>query len=243
MTARRPLYSDDTIFNQKWISVMARFQALAAALLLAAGTIGVAPACASDNPQMDTDVARIGSEWARIKYQVHGRDEQYRQIAALASQAAAVSARYPGHAEPLLWQGIVTSEEAGMASMFQQLGLARAARDILNRAAAIDSRAANGGVPMSLGVLYYRVPGFPIGFGSTDKARTYLKTALAMDPNGLDANYFYGDFLKTQGDYKGAAVYLDRALHAPADPRRPVWDAGRRSDVRAELVEVRHKGG
>lgn len=213
------------------------------AALLTGSLVIAAPLWASNNPAMDTDVARIGSEWARIKYQVHGRDEQYRQIDALAKQAAQVVARYPGHAEPLLWQGIVTSEEAGMANVFQQLGLARAARDILNRAAAIDARAANGGVPMSLGVLYYRVPGFPIGFGNTDKARTYLKTALAMDPGGLDANYFYGDFLKTQGDYKGAAIYLDRALHAPADPHRPVWDAGRRADVRVELAEVRRKVG
>jgi tetratricopeptide (TPR) repeat protein len=229
--------------KQKWMTVMASFKTFAMAALLAGGIAIATPVCASNNPAMDNDVARIGNEWARIKYQVHGRDEQYRQIDALAAQAAQVVARYPGRAEPLLWQGIVTSEEAGMASMFQQLGLARSARDILNHAAAIDARAANGGVPMSLGVLYYRVPGFPIGFGSTDKARTYLKTALAMDPGGLDANYFYGDFLKTQGDYKGAAVYLDRALHAPADPHRPVWDAGRRADVRTELAEVRRKAG
>lgn len=229
--------------KQKWMASMSTLKTLAISAFLAVGVAFGAPAFASNNPAMDNDVARIGSEWARIKYQVHGRDEQYRQMDALSKQAAAVVARYPHRAEPLLWQGIVTSEEAGMAGVFQQLGLARAARDILDRAAAIDPRAASGGVPMSLGVLYYRVPGFPIGFGSTDKARNYLKTALAMDPDGLDANYFYGDFLKTQGDYKGAALYLERALHAPADPHRPVWDAGRRSDVRAELAEVRRKAG
>ena len=217
---------------------MLRMFALAA---LACSAAICSPALATDNPALDADVARIGGEWAHIKYQVRGRDEQYRQMDALAKQAAAVAARYPGRAEPLLWQGIVTSEEAGMANMFQALGYARAARDILDRALAIDPRAANGGVPMSLGVLYYRVPGFPIAFGSADKARNYLKTALALDPAGLDSNYFYGDFLKTQGDYKGAATYLERALSAPADPRRAVWDAGRRADVRAELAEVRRK--
>ncbi len=220
---------------------MTRYAFPAAVALLLSVLAGTAHA--SSNPAMDADVARIDNEWARIKYQVRDRDEQYRQMDALAQQAATVAARYPGRAEPLLWQGIVTSEEAGMTGAFRALGLARSARAILERAEAIDPRVDKGGVPMSLGVLYYRVPGFPIGFGSADKARNYLRTALALDPDGLDANYFYGDFLKSQGDYKGAAAYLQRALKAPVNPRRPTWDAGRRADVRAELAQVIRKGG
>lgn len=208
--------------------------------LLALG-IAAGAARASDNPTMDTAVSHIESEWARIKYQVKDHDQQFHQMDALAHQAAAVAARYPGRAEPLLWQGIVTSEEAGMAGMFQKLGFASAARDILQKAERIDSRVLNGGVPMSLGVLYYRVPGFPIGFGSTSKARAYLQAALKQDPDGLDSNYFYGDFLYNQGDYAGAKACFERALRAPANPQRPVWYAGRRADVRAELAKVQSR--
>jgi tetratricopeptide (TPR) repeat protein len=207
---------------------------LALAWLLVSG----GAAYASDNPAMDAAVNHIDSEWARIKYQVRDKDQQFHQMDALAHQAAAVVARYPGRAEPLLWQGIVTSEEAGMAGMFQKLGFATAARDILQKAERIDPKVLSGGVPMSLGVLYYRVPGFPIGFGSAAKARAYLKSALAQDPDGLDANYFYGDYLYTQSDYPGAKAYFERALRAPGNPQRPVWYAGRRADVRAELAKV-----
>lgn len=210
--------------------------------LLAAAITAVA-AKASDIPAMDAAVAHIESEWARIKYQVKEPDQQLHQIDALARQAAAVAAKYPGRAEPLLWQGIVTSEEAGMAGMFQKLGFASSARDILHKAERIDPTVFNGGVPMSLGVLYYRVPGFPIGFGSTAKARSYLQTALKQDPDGLDSNYFYGDFLYNQGDYAGAKVYFERALRAPVNPQRPVWYAGRRNDVRAELAKVQRRLG
>lgn len=210
---------------------------LVAISVLAAWSLN-APASASDNPAMDAQVKHINDEWARIKYQMVGRSNQYDQIDALAKQAAQVVARYPGRAEPLLWQGIVNSEEAAMASTFSKLGYASSARDILERARAIDPRAANGGVLMSLGVLYYKVPGFPIGFGSAKKARGYLDAALAMDPNGLDANFFYGDFLAAQGDYANAKVHLVRALRAPADPSRPVWDAGRRGEVRKLMAEV-----
>ncbi len=197
-----------------------------------------ASAYASDDPAMDAQVKHINDQWARIKYQMVGRSNQYDQIDALAKQAAQVAARYPGRAEPLLWQGIVNSEEAAMASTFSKLGYATTARDILEKARAINPKAANGGVLMSLGVLYYKVPGFPIGFGSAKKARGYLDAALAMDPNGLDANFFYGDFLAAQGDYANAKAHLLRALKAPADPDRPVWDAGRRGEVRKLIGEV-----
>lgn len=218
-----------------------KFNLVAAAFI---ALIAGGPVYASDNPAMDAQVKHINDEWARIKYQMVGRSNQYDQIDALAQQAAQVASRYPGRAEPLLWQGIVTSEEAAMASTFSKLSYASKARDILERARAINPRAANGGVLMTLGVLYYKVPGFPIGFGSTKKAKGYLDAALAMDPNGLDANFFYGDFLLSQGDYPKAKAYLLRALKAPADPERPVWDAGRRGEVRKLIGEVdRHLRG
>jgi tetratricopeptide (TPR) repeat protein len=188
---------------------------------------------------MDTQVARVGAEWARIRYQVRDKSAQYQQMEALAGQAAAVAARFPGRAEPLLWQGIVVSEEAGLASMFRQLGLATAARRLLERAEAIDPKAANGGVLMSLAVLYSRVPVFPIGFGSSKKARAYFQRALALDPTGLEINYFYGVFLLEQGAHADALAALQRALAAPVDPHRPVWDAGRRQEVRDELAKLR----
>ncbi len=217
---------------------MSSFSRSRLTLLLAAalGLTGVAHA--SNNPAMDAQVMRINNEWARIKYSVRDKNEQYRQLGALANQAAAVVSRFPGQAEPLLWQGIVTSEEAAQANVFRQLGLATSARDILAKAYSINPRAANGGVAMSLGVLYYKVPGWPIGFGSAAKAKTYLRAALALDPNGLDANFFYGDYLYSQSDRAGAKQYLNRALRAPPTPSRPVWDAGRRAEARALLAKV-----
>jgi tetratricopeptide (TPR) repeat protein len=205
--------------------------ALAVALIAAA-----LPAAASAG--LPEDVKTINDNWARITYQMNGSSHQTTALDQLAHQADLVVARYPGQADPLLWQGIVVSEQANRANIFHKLGLATRARDIIARAYAINPRAGNGGAAMSLGVLYYKVPGSPIGFGDDKRARQLLQQALAMDPNGLDANYFWGDFLYDQGDKAGAKAALLKALRAPHDASRPVWDAGRRGEVKALLTKI-----
>lgn len=203
--------------------------------LAAAATVGLASAAVAG---MVEDVKAINDGWAHIVYEVKGSSTQTKALDALAKQAAVVVARNPGQAEPLLWEGIVVSEQANRANIFHKLGLATRARDIIAKAYAINPRAADGGAAMSLGVLYYKVPGSPIGFGDKDRARKLLQQALALDPNGLDANYFWGDFLYDQGDAKGAKAALQKALRAPHDPDRKVWDAGRRREVQALLKSI-----
>ena len=188
---------------------------------------------------MAEQVKAINDGWAHITYEMNGSSHQTQALDQLDRRASQLVARYPGQADPLLWEGIVVSEEANRANIFHQLSLAYRARDLIARAYAINPKAASGGAAMSLGVLYYKVPGSPIGFGNKGRARQLLLEALALDPNGLDANYFWGDFLADQGDKAGARAALEKAMRAPHDPSRPAWDAGRRREVQALLAKVR----
>lgn len=187
---------------------------------------------------MAEDVKTINDGWAHITYEVRGSSTQTVQLDRLAAQAAQIVRRYPNQAEPLLWQGIVRSEQANRANIFHKLGLATEARDILARAYQLNPRAANGGAAMSLGVLYYKVPGSPVGFGDKARAGRLLREALALDPDGLDANYFMGDYMLDAGNKAAARTYLQRALRAPHDASRPAWDAGRRREVQALLAKT-----
>jgi len=206
------------------------------ALAVSALLTFAAPAFASDS--MSLEVKGIKDNWAHIVYEVKGSSAQTSALDNLAQQAALIVQRYPGKAEPLVWHGIVTSEQANRSNFFHMLGLAAKARDILTKAYSIDPKAEDGRAALGLGVLYYKVPGSPFGFGDDRKAKTLLKQALAVDPKGLDANYFYGDFLLDQGDAGGAKSFLQRALRAPHDPTHAAWDAGRRREVQALLAEI-----
>lgn len=200
--------------------------------------LGLSLAAPASAQSMREGVNHIRSAWEHITYEVRGSSTQTRQLDQLADEAAALVRQYPDQAAPLLWQGIVVSEQANRANIFHKLGLAKRARDILARAYKINPDAERGGVAMSLAVLYYKVPGSPIGFGDDDRAGSLLHHALELDPNGLDANYFMGDYLHDQGDDAGAARYLRQALKAPHDANRPVWDAGRRREVQALLKKT-----
>lgn len=183
---------------------------------------------------LETELAAIQHRWAEIQYQLP-EDEKEKAFEELASEAEQFVVDYPDRAEPLIWQGIVLSTYAGAKGGLGALGLVKDARKSLEAALAIDANALEGSAYTSLGSLYYQVPGWPLGFGNDDKARVHLQKALAINADGIDANYFFGDFLLEQGEPERARTYLRKVLQAPARPGREVADAGRREEARKRL--------
>lgn len=209
---------------------------LAALSLLLAG-----PALSSDDPAMGVRIAELQAGWAHVKYEVKGEDAQQLAMESLSAAAKSVTAAHPGKAEPLVWEAIILSTEAGIKGGMGALSLVKDAKAKLEEAERIDPNALDGSVSTSLGSLYYQVPGFPIGFGSDRKARTYLQKALAQNPDGIDSNFFYGDFLFRQGEYVKARETLAHALAAAPRPDREVADLGRRKEINDVLAKVETK--
>ena len=195
-------------------------------------------ALASNNKSMDADIHAIELRWEHIKFDEDGSPNQFDDIDALAKTTAGLVQKYPDRVEPLIWEGIVTSEEAGMAGTLSAMGYAKNAKAILEQAYAKDPAALDAGAPTSLGVLYYRVPGWPLGFGDNDKARQLLAQAVSLAPNGMDANYFYADFLISQHDYAAAYKVLRHALALPPQQNRPLWDKNRRAVIRELMAKT-----
>jgi len=207
--------------------------------LLALGLLGTGLARAGD---LEQGLLDIQHRWAEANYQLDGR-EQKEAFEALAGDAADLVAAHPDRAEPLVWQGIVLSTYAGVKGPFGAMSLAKQSRDSLHAAEKMDPSVLHGSVYTSLGALYYKVPGGFIGFGDKDLARDYLEKALAMNPDGIDPNFFYGEFLFETKDYDAARAALEHALEAPARPERTLADEGRRKEIRELLVKVEEKAG
>ena len=132
---------------------------------LALACLMTGPALASNNKAMDADIHSVELQWEHIKFDEDGSPNQFAHIDALANFTASLVQKYPGRVEPLIWEGIITSEEAGMANTLSAMGYAKKAKAVLEAAYQKDPAALDAGAPTSLGVLYYRVPGFPFGFG------------------------------------------------------------------------------
>ena len=205
-------------------------QTLLALALAACGLAHAAP--------VDDAVAALQRDWEVIRYQTPP-GEREKRLEALAAQAHKVSEGFPGRAEPLVWEGIVVSTLAGEKGGLGALGLAKQAKAVYEQAIQIDGNVLDGSAYNSLGVLYYKVPGWPLGFGDKTKARELLQKALALNPTGIDPNFFYAEYLVETRRADDAVPYLQRVLEAPPRPGRQIADSGRREEARALLAKIK----
>jgi tetratricopeptide (TPR) repeat protein len=208
----------------------ASFRYLSCALALA--VVGVSRAA-----PVDDAVAGLQREWETIAYATPA-PRRAERFEALAARAHATTEAFPGRAEPMIWEGIVLSSWAGAKGGLGALSLVKQARGLYESAMRISPDALDGSALNSLGVLYYKVPSWPVGFGDRDRAQALLKQALAVNPDGIDPNYFYGEFLVEGGRPAEAIPYLERALKAPPRAGRALADAGRREEARALLARA-----
>ena len=196
-------------------------------LLILMGVSGIAQASSTTMPEIRT----IQQEWARLYYQPEFKNKNYKELQALARKANRLSAANPDSAEALTWDAIVLSTLAEKKGGIGALSLVKEARTKLVKAESIDPTVLDGSVYASLATLYWKVPGWPIAFGSDSKAEQYFSKALKLNPEQLDINYFYADYLADKGRYDLAIIHLERAIHAPKIEGRPVADQGRRQQA------------
>ena len=183
--------------------------------------------------ELNASIASLETDWANAYYQP---DEvrQKQTYPLLLEQAAELTRRYPDAAEPKIWLATILATNAAFDSPLIALSNLNKAKVLLETAIKINPKALDGSAYVTLGTLYYMLPGWPVSFGDDDMAEEYLKTSLAINPNGIDANYFYADFLLQQDRVAEAEAFFQKAIEAPV--RQSQWYADRQLQNEAKLA-------
>jgi tetratricopeptide (TPR) repeat protein len=213
---------------------------LAACLVVTSAWSASAPVA---DPSFDAELLALQQAWARANYETPAGETRERAFEALEQRAGKFSHDHPGRAEALIWEGIVESSYAGAKGGLGALSLCKEARGKFEAALRLDPTALDGSAYTSLGTLYVKVPGFPLGFGDDDKGAQLLRKALELNPGGIDPNYFYAEYLYEEGRYEEALQYLDKAARAAPRAGRESADKGRRDEIGALRRKVQEKLG
>ncbi|EHT4940176.1 hypothetical protein VV99796_00178 [Vibrio vulnificus] len=186
-----------------------------------------------------TPLQDVQSKWAVCQYQVEDEDQKIKCLENLIMHNTAMLQQMPDNPELTVWLAINKASLAGAEGGLGALSLAKEAKALLEKVIATAPNTLDGSAYTSLGSLYYKVPGWPLGFGDDEKAEEMLKKALEINPKGIDPNYFYGDFLAEDGRSKEAKVYLTRAKQAEPRLNRLLADKGRQLEIDAALEKLK----
>ena len=217
---------------------MKQLQRLSALILVLVALISMGKAIADE--AKTTTVAEIQSRWAMANFS----DENTRAVAMLEDLAEYSETKFeadPENTDLIIWSAIVQSSLANKKGGISALSRVKKAKKRLELALEQDPLALNGGAYASLGVLYQKVPGWPIGFGNMKKAKENLEKALQIDPDGLNSNFFYADYLADKKEWQLAKNHLEKAIQAPPLVNQPLADKGRRKEIGVLLAKVEQK--
>jgi tetratricopeptide (TPR) repeat protein len=197
------------------------------------------PPAESIEPALDAAIETLDKEWSEIFYRPP-TDRQAEQYQDLLARIRELKARHPKRAELLILEAITLCTLAAADWGFDSLSRIGEAKELLEESIGLNPKAMEGTAFITLGNLYYRLPGWPIAFGDDGQALQYLEMAVKLYPNSLDANYFLGDYWLGEEEYEKAIPYLEKAEKAPIRPYHQLSDRHVKGEVEKALKAARN---
>lgn len=189
----------------------------------------------------DDELSSLQQRWAVARYQVSG-DERKKQLEKLIPEADAFAKQYSDKADGYLWAGVIRGSLAEAINGLSALGVVKEAKTQLEKSIAIDSKTEDSYALGVLGLLYAKVPGWPIAFGDKKKAEELLKKGVEQSPQGMNINYLYASYLAEQKEFKKAQAFIDKASSATPPTPADMW-SGRQQEIRALAEKIKSAGG
>lgn len=177
------------------------------------------------------------NEWAKTRYQtdIRNRIQEFTALLVALNNAPLSCLNTPEY------QIIAAMIKGSMAKQQSRLKAIKQVKQIkrhLDKAIKKSPSAMSGLGWTLLGLLYDKSPGWPFSIGDDEKAeQAYLK-GLEYNPDGIDANFYYGDFLRRKGRIKEARKYLSKASQSKPRAEIDLAYQGRMKDVQRSLSKL-----
>lgn len=216
--------------------LLARYSLVLALMLAPAWT----PVYAHD---LHDDIRALVMEFDAVQFEMTAGEDKVRALEVVLSHAAELQKRFPNRAEPLCWEGWTLIAQSEAMQGFGILDKREEAIAKLKAAVAIDQGVYNGAPYISLGNLHFlqSLFPFPLRHGGKDEARVFFRKALKMNPNGLEANSHYANFLIADGDFASALQHATLAANSPPLVDRGKADQSLRWQAHRLIEESREK--
>lgn len=152
------------------------------------------------------ELSRLEFMQAQLELDKNRRVQLFENCVAIADQALALNA---DNVVGLFWKAAAMGKIAGDSGVLNALRMLRPMEEILLKVIALDERYENAGGHRALGRMYHQLPGFPISFGSNQKALMHLKRAHELFPKDIITHAFYAEVLYDEGRKKEARRHAD----------------------------------
>ena len=190
--------------------------------------------------ELNSSLARLESDWATAYYQPD-EARQKQTYPKLLEKADELVKRYPDAAEPKIWLATILATNAAFEAPLTALSNLKIAKSLLETAITINPKALDGSAYVTLGTLYYMLPGWPVSFGDDEIAEEYLKSSLNINPDGIDANYFYADYLLRQDRAAEAEAFFQKAVEAPVRKMQVYADTQLQNEAKLALSHAQQR--
>lgn len=160
------------------------------------------------------ELSRLEFMQAQLERDKKRRAQLFEHCIAVADRALILNAN---DVRGLFWKAAAMGKMAEDSGILNALRMLRPMENLLLKAVALDEQYENAGAHRALGRMYHKLPGFPISFGSNQKALAHLKRAHELFPRDIITRAFYAELLYDTGKREEARRHADFVLATPVD--------------------------
>lgn len=188
--------------------------------------------------ELKDSLNRIELTWAKTYYE-QSKQQQQSTYPQLLKQLEQLDKQHPNDANIIYWEGLIKASYAEHQNPVAALEAIHEVRNLLTKAISIEPNVMNGAAYVVLGTLYDKAPQWPIAFGDEHKAKEMLETALKISPDGVESNYFYGEFLLDHDEQQAAVAYFKKALSGKVRAEQPYPDEQIKHKAKIALANLK----